>query len=42
MSYTNTTLPAQTISPYTDMLLHDMGEGMSDGRRDFLAFLNSL
>ena len=31
------TLPAQTISPYTDMLLHDMGEGMSDGRRDFLA-----
>ena len=27
----------QTIFPYTDMLLHDMGEGLADGRPDFLA-----
>jgi CxxC motif-containing protein (DUF1111 family) len=27
----------QTIRPYTDLLLHDMGEGLSDGRPDFLA-----
>lgn len=25
------------IAPYTDMLLHDMGAGLSDGRPDFLA-----
>jgi len=25
------------IRPYTDMLLHDMGEGLADGRREFLA-----
>jgi CxxC motif-containing protein (DUF1111 family) len=30
-------LPAQTIAPYTDLLLHDMGEGLSDGRPDFRA-----
>ncbi len=30
-------LARQTIQPYTDMLLHDMGEGLSDGRPDFLA-----
>lgn len=30
-------LANQTIWPYTDMLLHDMGEGLSDGRADFLA-----
>jgi CxxC motif-containing protein (DUF1111 family) len=24
----------QTIYPYTDLLLHDMGEGLSDGRSD--------
>jgi CxxC motif-containing protein (DUF1111 family) len=30
-------LENQTIYPFTDMLLHDMGEGMADGRRDFLA-----
>ena len=23
--------------PYTDLLLHDMGEGLADGRPDFLA-----
>jgi CxxC motif-containing protein (DUF1111 family) len=27
----------QKIRPYTDLLLHDMGEGLSDGRPDFLA-----
>ncbi len=27
----------QTIHPYTDMLLHDMGEGLADNRPDFLA-----
>jgi CxxC motif-containing protein (DUF1111 family) len=26
-----------TIRPYTDLLLHDMGEGLADGRPDFLA-----
>ena len=27
----------QTIRPYTDLLLHDMGEGLADNRPDFLA-----
>ena len=27
----------QTIRPYTDLLLHDMGEGLADGRPDYLA-----
>jgi CxxC motif-containing protein (DUF1111 family) len=27
----------QTIHPYTDLLLHDVGDGLSDFRRDFLA-----
>lgn len=30
-------LSNQTFYPFTDMLLHDMGEGLSDGRPDFLA-----
>lgn len=30
-------LSNQTIRPYTDLLLHDMGEGLADGRPDFLA-----
>lgn len=30
-------LAFQTIYPYTDMLLHDMGEDLADGRPDFLA-----
>jgi len=30
-------LKAQTIYPFTDMLLHDMGEGLADNRRDFTA-----
>lgn len=32
------TIPAlanQKIYPYTDMLLHDMGDGLADGRKDF-------
>ena len=35
-----TTLPElaeQTIHPYTDLLLHDMGAGLADGRPDFEA-----
>lgn len=34
------TIPAlshQTIRPYTDLLLHDMGPGLADGRPDFQA-----
>lgn len=34
------TIPAlshQTIYPYTDLLLHDMGQGLADGRPDFQA-----
>lgn len=27
----------QEIWPFTDMLLHDMGEGLADNRRDFMA-----
>jgi CxxC motif-containing protein (DUF1111 family) len=27
----------QTIHPYTDLLLHDMGDGLADGRPDFEA-----
>lgn len=30
-------LSQQRIAPYTDLLLHDMGEGLADGREDFLA-----
>lgn len=30
-------LSNQKIYPYTDMLLHDMGEGLADGRKDFEA-----
>ena len=30
-------LSEQTIFPYTDLLLHDMGEGLADDRPDFLA-----
>ena len=30
-------LAGQTIRPYTDLLLHDMGEGLADGRPDGLA-----
>jgi CxxC motif-containing protein (DUF1111 family) len=27
----------QVIRPYTDLLLHDMGEGLADNRPDYLA-----
>lgn len=30
-------LSNQTIHPYTDLLLHDMGEDLADGRPDYLA-----
>lgn len=30
-------LSGQKITPYTDLLLHDMGDGLADGRPDFLA-----
>lgn len=30
-------LSSQTIHPFTDLLLHDMGEGLADNRPDFLA-----
>jgi CxxC motif-containing protein (DUF1111 family) len=30
-------LSSQRIHPYTDLLLHDMGEGLTDNRPDFLA-----
>ncbi|MEM8804895.1 MAG: di-heme oxidoredictase family protein [Cyanobacteria bacterium P01_G01_bin.38] len=30
-------LANQTIHPYTDLLLHDMGPGLADGRPDFVA-----
>lgn len=30
-------LENQKIWPYSDLLLHDMGEGLSDGRSDYLA-----
>jgi CxxC motif-containing protein (DUF1111 family) len=30
-------LAHQVIRPYTDLLLHDMGEGLADGRPDYLA-----
>jgi CxxC motif-containing protein (DUF1111 family) len=30
-------LANQTFRPYTDLLLHDMGEGLADGRPDFKA-----
>lgn len=30
-------LEGQLIFPYTDLLLHDMGEGLADGRPDFKA-----
>ncbi len=34
---TSKALQGQTIWPYTDLLLHDMGQRLADGRPDFLA-----
>ena len=36
-SMSSPTLNGQTIWPYTDLLLHDMGAGLADGRPDFAA-----
>ncbi|HMI07137.1 MAG TPA: di-heme oxidoredictase family protein [Flavobacterium sp.] len=36
-SNTISALTNQTFFPYTDLLLHDMGEGLADNRPDFLA-----
>jgi len=30
-------LAGQTVQPFTDLLVHDMGEGLADGRPDYLA-----
>ena len=35
--FTSAALSGQTIWPYTDLLLHDMGEALGDGRPDFAA-----
>jgi CxxC motif-containing protein (DUF1111 family) len=35
--HTITVLAHQTIHPYTDLLLHDMGDRLTDARDDFLA-----
>lgn len=31
------TFAGQTFHPFTDLLIHDMGEGLADGRPDYLA-----
>ena len=36
-SLTSPALKGQRIWPYTDLLLHDMGPDLADGRPDFLA-----
>lgn len=36
-SLSTAALSGQTITPYTDLLLHDMGEALADGRPDFAA-----
>jgi CxxC motif-containing protein (DUF1111 family) len=33
--YSSKALEGQRIFPYTDLLLHDMGDGLADGRPDF-------
>ena len=35
--FSSPALEGQTIWPYTDLLLHDMGEALADGRPDFRA-----
>jgi CxxC motif-containing protein (DUF1111 family) len=35
--FSSQALNGQRIFPYTDLLLHDMGEGLADGRPDFAA-----
>ena len=36
-SLSSAALSGQDITPYTDLLLHDMGEALADGRPDFAA-----
>ena len=36
-AFSSSALARQKIFPYTDLLLHDMGEGLADGRPDFKA-----
>jgi CxxC motif-containing protein (DUF1111 family) len=36
-AFSSKALNGQRIWPYTDLLLHDMGEGLADGRPDYLA-----
>jgi CxxC motif-containing protein (DUF1111 family) len=36
-AFTSSALSGQRIWPHTDLLLHDMGEALADGRPDFLA-----
>jgi CxxC motif-containing protein (DUF1111 family) len=36
-AFASPALKGQTIWPYTDLLVHDMGEGLADGRPDFKA-----
>ncbi|MDA0367352.1 MAG: thiol oxidoreductase [Proteobacteria bacterium] len=35
--HANRIVAGQTIQPFTDLLLHDMGDDLADGRPDFLA-----
>ncbi|NQV79563.1 MAG: thiol oxidoreductase, partial [Alphaproteobacteria bacterium] len=35
--HANPIVTRQTIQPFTDLLLHDMGDGLADSRPDFLA-----
>ncbi len=35
--HANPVVAHQTIQPFTDLLLHDMGDGLADGRPDFAA-----
>lgn len=35
--FTSRALTGQTVWPYTDLLLHDMGEALADGRPDYRA-----
>ena len=36
-THANPHLHGETIHPYTDLLLHDVGDDLSDARRDFMA-----
>lgn len=36
-TYSSAAVAMQEIHPYTDLLLHDMGAGLTDGRPDYLA-----